>query len=223
MHRILDIRSLVVRSICVFSILSAIPVAAAAASFILISASRSVSEDGTSFCELCDPPTEFSSNSSESSNEFGFFSEFVSGIGSEAEQNSTLRPNLLMGDGRVDTGFSGDNSATSFLSVVFQVDATDQYSLSGQLFNIVDENRITLSSATLGIIFNRDSPGGGLFVENFLLELGETYTLVAVSSGSGFGTPDFGQWEFTMVPEPSTGMLVLLGLTGIAARRRGRA
>jgi len=222
MHRILDIRSLVVRSICVFSILSAIPVAAAAASFILISADRFV-EEGTSVCELCDPPTEFSSNSSESSNEFGFFSEFVSGIGSEAEQNSTLRPNLLMGDGRVDTGFSGDNSATSFLSVVFQVDATDQYSLSGQLFNIVDENRITLTSAMSGIIFNRDSPGGGLFVENFTLELGETYTLVAVSSGSGFGTPDFGQWEFTMVPEPSTGMLVLLGLTGIAARRRGRA
>ena len=168
-----------------------------------------MSEDGTSFCELCDPPTEFSSNSSESSNEFGFFSEFVSGIGSEAEQNSTLRPNLLMGDGRVDTGFSGENSATSFLSVVFQVDATDQYSLSGQLFNIVDENRITLSSATLGIIFNRDSPGGGLFVENFLLELGETYTLVAVSSGSACTSED---------PTPSH-VLQALGLDDDATRR----
>ena len=89
MHRILDIRSLVVRSICVFSILSAIPVAAAAASFILISASRSVSEDGTSFCELCDPPTEFPSNSSESSNEFGFFLSLSPALA--AKQSRTRR------------------------------------------------------------------------------------------------------------------------------------
>jgi hypothetical protein len=56
-----------------------------------------------------------------------------------------------------------------------------------------------------------------------MLEVGETYSLEAISSGSGFGTPEFGQWEFTMVPEPSTGMLVLLGLIGIASRRHGRA
>ena len=101
---------------------------------------------------------------------------------------------------------------------MFQVDATDQYSLSGRLTSIVNTNRIKLSS-TSDTIFIHDSPSGSPFVENFMLEVGETYSLEAISSGSGFGTPGFGQWEFTMVPEPSTGMLVLLG---IASRRHGR-
>ena len=112
MHRILAIRSIALHSICVFSILAAIP--AAAASFILVSANRFVLEQGTSFCGSCEPPSEFSTSSSEQTNEFGLFTELVSGVGGEAEQSSSLLSNKFMGNGRVDTGFTSSNSATSF-------------------------------------------------------------------------------------------------------------
>ena len=84
---------------------------------------------------------------------------------------------------------------------------------------VVGQNSITLSSMMGGSsIFSRNGFADiGPWVENFMLEVGETYTLLAMSSGSDFsGTPDTGRWEFTMVPEPSTGLLVLLGLTGLA-------
>ncbi|MCH7600167.1 MAG: PEP-CTERM sorting domain-containing protein [Myxococcales bacterium] len=48
------------------------------------------------------------------------------------------------------------------------------------------------------------------------------FALAAISSDSGFGIARTGSWEFTMVPEPSTGLLVLLGLTGLAGSRRSR-
>ena len=109
------------------------------------------------------------------SDTFGVFDESVGGVGSDAGQvSSLLPPHVLSGSGWVSTGFSGDNSATSSLSVVFQVETTAQYSLSGQLTDIDDENYIVLSS-TMGTIFNRNSPlNGDPWVENFMLQVGET-------------------------------------------------
>ena len=147
-------------------------------------------------------------------------------VGSGAAQTTILVSHRISGNGWADVGFTGDNSASSLFSVVFQVDATDQYSLSGLFTDVIDENSITLSSSSMmgESIFSRNGFADiGPWVENFMLVAGETYTLVAISSGSDFsGTPDTGQWEFTMVPEPSTGLLVLLGLIGLAGGRRSR-
>lgn len=224
MRSIRVVRSIVVHSICVLSMVAAVPAAATTASFILMSADRSVFEEGTSVCERCDPPSSYSTKSSEASVAFGLFDEGVFGVGSDAIQTSNLLSQIISGSGEVSVGFTSDNSASSLLSVVFQVDATDQYSLSGMFSDTDGDNRIMLSSMS-GNIFFRSSGGSGStpWVENFMLEAGETYTLAAISSDFGFGSPRTGSWEFTMaVPEPSTGLLVVPGLTGLAGSRRGR-
>ncbi len=193
-----------------------------------ISGSRGLSAYGASYCPGCGPDGEdefYSNSDSDSTVLLGRWDESVQSLGSGASQDTTIADDELGGRLDIGLGGSGENDASAGFSATFSVAQVGAYGLVGELIGFVETMQVSLAS-DLGMIvdissgFGGNDPGGP-FTETFVLEPGRTYTLAASLFGydfSGFG--DGATIEFALVPEPSTALLVGLGLAAIGVRRR---
>lgn len=213
------------------ALLAGLPASGSALTLDVLAVGRSVDAHATSYCPGCGPNGEdevYSNGESQSSALPGVFDEDASSLGSYADQMSEVSSAVLSGQGSIGLGGSGDNDASSYLSVDFQVASSGTYGLLSELdvFGYVDEIYIEITE--IGGVVLRHDYDLGVFQDSFQLQSGTTYTLRASITGYDYtGTSNGGSWAFTLVPEPGTGLLLSGGLIALAARpgarQRGRS
>lgn len=193
------------------------------------SGSRSLSAYGASYCPGCGPDGEdefYSNGESDSTKLLGLWDERVQSLGSGASQETTIGADELGGRLDIGLGGSGENDASASFTATFRVEQPGPYSVVGVMVGFVETMQVSLAS-DLGLIFSIASgwsgvDPGGPFSQSFQLQLGRTYTLTASLLGYDFsGLGDGATIEFALVPEPSTALLIGLGLAAIGSMRRG--
>lgn len=180
-----------------------------------ISAERTVWAFGVSEC-YCGPDGEFegySDSDTASTMALGVWERGVYAVGTEASQLTRIAPDELGGRIEIRSGGTAYDEAEAAFGVTFSVPAARAYQIEAIFDGNAFDYLVALSS-DLGTVFEltgyEENPGA------FLLEPGRTYDLEA----SVRGTSATGGITFSMVPEPSTALLVGLGLAGLSARRR---
>jgi hypothetical protein len=207
-----------------------------------VSQTRTVS----AFAFDCDPGGNCSTDSqSESAPDFGMFASSVTAqvdvnglLSASAQQLSSLGSDAVSAVVRSDAdpiqfATFGSRQATSRFEFTFDVLQALPFTLYG--YGEVRESdpgpvafaRLALTGGpgnqTIVDVYALDEGGFGLFPNEGVLVPGR-YTLIAEAQfRTDFpGVSAYADFEFGVVPEPSTGLLLAGGLLALAARRRSR-
>ena len=179
------------------------------------SANRSVS----TWAEYFDDPPR---SESEYNRELGAWSPSVRSYDTKAAQQSVIAANELAGLLSIDIGPSDFREARSELTTTFTVPAAGPYAIEGTFAGTAEVMYILLREIGVGgSTIVTISGFTGAFREALVLEPGARYELSASLLSATFNGKS--SIEFAFVPEPSTALLVGLGLGALTVRwRAGR-
>jgi hypothetical protein len=223
-----------VNSIRTFSLvggaaLALLPALQAGALFIPTADARFVDSYYESFCPGCGPEGEdefFSDSDSDApAVPFAPFDASVeAGSSWTASQSSTVASTLLAGVGQAGTSTGETGNASSIYDITFDVDVATPYKITGVLDNQSSGLALTFQLFEgSNVLYEVD--GGGVFgttpLSNQDVLAPGTYRLLVQASFAGAGAGDQASYsfEFGQVPEPGTGLLVMLGLSVLSLRR----
>ncbi len=188
-----------------------------------VSASRGIYAFGASYCPGCGIDGEdenYSNSDNDDTRTLGEWSSSVQSLGSDAWQHTYASADRLGGTIGIGLGGSGDNNASTRFEAFFTVGQQKMYALEGDMSGYVEFEVIRLLAGD-DVVF--EGPfGQGPFRGAFMLEPGTTYHLYAEVAGADYGgTSNGATMSFALVPEPTTAVLLGLGLAlaGIGARR----
>ena len=183
---------------------------------------RSVSASYSGYCPRCGPDGEDEyynvSDREESGLVVGSWSGSASSNGVRATQESTITADRIDFAGTASSGY-GDHSAGSSLRITFRVDEREDWTfLRNQALEGAVSVRLHANDEEIyrgGTWSNHDVRPLFRLVPDVDYEL-----FMNVSDFGGSGYTEAGGIVWFPIPEPGTGLLVGLGLLGLAARRR---
>jgi len=150
--------------------------------------------------------------------------QFSDGAGS-AQQNTLVSASAMSGS--LSSSAGTDQTAYSRFYIEFIANVSAPFTFSGsqsgtanQSSNLVDLTTNTAVSVPTGATW--DDSGTLIAGHTYRLFL-EAFSSTSLAYGSGYQSPSAASFTFSVVPEPGTGVLVMAGLLGLAARRQRRA